>query len=162
MRKGSYLGGPESRNRVYADTSVFGGIVDREFTKASVRFFDWVRAGKLNLAISTLVTDELRGAPEEVWSLFQEMTSISDKIGVTPEAIALREAYLKARIVSPKWKIDAFHVALASVANCAIIISWNFKHIVNYRRIPLYAAVNMIEGYQPIAIHSPLEVIADE
>jgi len=38
-------------------------------------------------------------------------------------------------------------------------VSWNFKHIVNFRKIPLFNAVNVLKGYRQIAIHSPLEVI---
>ncbi len=56
----------------------------------------------------------------------------------------------------------ALHVAAATVSGCRAIVSWNFKHIVNFRRIPLYNGVNQMEGYGPIAIHTPLEVIFDE
>jgi len=43
-----------------------------------------------------------------------------------------------------------------------MIVSWNFRHIVHYQKIPKYNAVNVLNGYAPIAIHSPLEVIPDE
>ena len=54
------------------------------------------------------------------------------------------------------------HVAVATVANCDVIVSWNFKHIVHYQKIPLFNAVNVLEGYNSIWIHSPQEVIAYE
>jgi hypothetical protein len=38
-------------------------------------------------------------------------------------------------------------------------VSWNFKHIVHFDKIPKYNAVNTLEGYGPIGIFSPLEVI---
>ena len=50
----------------------------------------------------------------------------------------------------------------ATVNNCPIIVSWNFKHIVHYEKISLYNTVNILEGYQQIAIYSPLEVIKYE
>jgi hypothetical protein len=40
-----------------------------------------------------------------------------------------------------------------------MIVSWNFKHIVHYEKIRGFNAVNQLEGYAPIEIHSPLEVI---
>ena len=43
-----------------------------------------------------------------------------------------------------------------------MIVSWNFKHIVNFRRIPLYNAVNKANGYGEIGIFTPQEVIEDE
>ncbi len=83
-------------------------------------------------------------------------------IEVSEAALILREAYLKANILTKKNSNDALHVALATVNNCPIIISWNFKHIVHYEKIALYNTVNILEGYQQIAIHSPLEVIKYE
>jgi len=43
-----------------------------------------------------------------------------------------------------------------------IIVSWNFRHIVNFRKIPLFNAVSVLKGYRQIAIHSPMEVISYE
>ncbi len=39
------------------------------------------------------------------------------------------------------------------------IVSWNFKHIVRVDRIRWFNAVNLMQGYQPIDIRSPLEVV---
>jgi hypothetical protein len=50
-------------------------------------------------------------------------------------------------------------MALATVAECDVIVSWNFKHIVNFRKIPLFNAVNILKGYRQFAIYSPLKVI---
>ena len=83
-------------------------------------------------------------------------------IEVSGDAIQLREYYLKANIVTKKSSNDALHVALATVNNCPIIVSWNFKHIVHFEKIPLYNSINLINGYQPIAIYSPLEVLRYE
>jgi hypothetical protein len=49
--------------------------------------------------------------------------------------------------------------SVATIPECSIIVSWNFKHIVNFEKIPLYNAINIINGYKQVAIHSPLEVI---
>jgi len=65
-------------------------------------------------------------------------------------------------IVGPKWNADALHVAVATVSACRVIVSWNFKHIAHFQKIPLYNGINQSLGYAPIAIHSPEEVIANE
>ena len=49
--------------------------------------------------------------------------------------------------------------ATAAVARADLILSWNFKHIVNYDRVHKYNGVNALNGYQAIEIHSPLELI---
>jgi hypothetical protein len=78
------------------------------------------------------------------------------------EALRLQQAYLGAGILSPRWAADALHVAHATTCGCRIIASWNFQHIVHYRKISLYNAVNIKEGYSPIGIHTPQEVIEYE
>ncbi len=78
---------------------------------------------------------------------------------VTQEALLLQQAYINFGVVTPKSAEDAWHVALATVSQCALIVSWNFKHIVHFDKIPKYNAVNTLNGYGQIGIYSPLEVI---
>lgn len=148
--------------RVYADTSVFGGVYDEEFDTASIIFFEQVRQGRRRLVISDVIRREMATAPEAVRTLFEEMLAYSEIASVNAEALELRQAYLQAGILTPRWLDDALHVALATVSGCDVIVSWNFKHIVHYQKIPLYNAINALEGYDSILIHSPLEVIEYE
>jgi hypothetical protein len=53
-------------------------------------------------------------------------------------------------------------VALASVAGADAVVSWNFKHLVQLRRIRGFHAVNVLRGYPLIEIRSPLEVTLGE
>ena len=144
---------------VYADTSVFGGIVDDEFAKVTNQFFREVRLGRFSLCVSALVQTELRGAPQPVKAMFEDMLSWTTVAPISDEALDLQQAYLKAGILTPRWADDALHVAMATVADCSLIVSWNFRHIVHYQKIPQYNAVNASFGYRPLAIYSPLEVL---
>jgi len=150
------------RVRVYADTSVFGGVFDPEFDEASARFFAQVRAGLFQLVVSAVVADELADAPASVRSLFDEVLPLAELVPVSAEAVALQEAYLNANIVTSNWAEDALHVALATISRCDLIVSWNFEHIVHFQKIPRYNAVNVLLGHRAIAIHSPSEVMPDE
>lgn len=145
--------------RVYVDTSVYGGAFDEEFQKASRIFFEQVRQRKFHIVISAVVQEEINDAPAQVRKLFEEMLSSAEIIAINTEALALQAAYLKEKIISSKWSDDALHVALATIAPCEIIASWNFKHIVHYEKIQKYNAVNKRHGYKSISIHSPLEII---
>lgn len=147
--------------RVYVDPSVFGGVFDPEFERASRAFFERVRAGVFEAAVSALVLDELRLAPPHVRALFDDLDPLLARIPTGDAVYGLRRAYLDARVLSPKWAADALHVAAATVGGCRSIASWNFKHIVNYRRIPLYNGVNQMQGYAAIAIHTPQEMLFD-
>jgi hypothetical protein len=148
--------------RIYADTSVFGGVFDEEFRSESIALFDMIRQGKLNIVTSALVAGEIGYAPEEIQTLFAEIAGRAEMVEINNEALDLRDSYIDAGVVSSNWGDDALHVALASVARCVVIVSWNFKHIVHYQKIPRYNEVNLAKGYAPIAIHSPMEVITYE
>ena len=145
--------------RVYVDTSVFGGVFDKEFKDASLSFFSLSEARVFQIVISAVVTKEIEAAPDEVKYFFQEQLLSVEIVKITQEALSLRQAYLDSKILTEKSISDALHVALASVCRCSMIISWNFKHIVNFQKIPLYQAVNAVRGYPKIEIYSPLEVI---
>ena len=148
--------------RVYADTSVFGGVFDEEFKEASRVFFNQVQSGRFHLVTSAIVQEELERAPAEVRNFFDEMLELMEIVDVSDEALRLQRAYLNAEIISQRWSADALHVALATVTECSMVVSWNFRHIVHFEKIPLYNAVNTLEGYASIAIYSPREVIAYE
>ena len=150
------------RDRIYADTSVFGGVFDVEFENVSENFFNQIKENQFSLVTSALVQEEILGAPQKVIEFFDSILPFAEIIDITAEALKLREGYLKADIVANKYSNDALHVALATVTNCKIIVSWNFKHIVHFKKIPLYNAVNILQGYNQIAIYSPLEVIKYE
>lgn len=147
-------------SRVYVDTSVFGGVFDKLFSEASQAFFAEAARGRFRLVVSAVVRDEIAQAPEDVQDVYRSAVTESEVLAVSDEALHLRDAYVEAGVVGPKWNEDALHVALATVSQCVMIVSWNFKHIVNFRRIPQYNAINAREGYGSLAIYSPLEVTA--
>ena len=54
--------------------------------------------------------------------------------------------------------IDALHVAIAVATRQDILVSWNFRHLVNRRRRALVNEVNILTGYPSIEILAPPEV----
>ena len=148
--------------RVYADTSVFGGVFDSEFQTASRTFFDQVKSGRFRLVTSALVQYEISQAPDRVRELFDDVMDIMAVADITDETYSLQDAYLSAGIVAAGYAEDALHVAIASVSGCSLVVSWYFRHIVHFQKIPLYNAVNILEGYDQIGVFSPLEVLSYE
>ena len=146
--------------RVYVDTCVFGGAFDQEFAVVTKQFFDQVKQGRFSLVISATVMAEISEAPLCVRKLFDElMLDYLTIVPVSPAARQLQQRYLDAGIVTTKYSDDALHVAVATVSDCALIVSWNFKHIVHFQKIPKYNALNVVSGYRAISIYSPLEVL---
>jgi hypothetical protein len=105
---------------------------------------------------------EISNAPEAVRATFEAQRAHMEALETTAEATELAEAYLAAKVVPATSRVDALHVALASVAAADAVVSWNFKHLVQLRRIRGFHAVNVLRGYPLIEIRSPQEVIDDE
>lgn len=148
--------------RVYVDTSVFGGADDVEFAEWSLLFFQGVRQGRFTVLVSKLVLDELAPAPVSVSGILATLPPrLVEPVETTDEMEALADAYIAARVVGPSSRPDALHVAIGTVARAALILSWNFKHIVNFQRIQQFNAVNLANGYGLIDIRSPLEIADD-
>ncbi len=145
--------------RVYVDTSVFGGTQDDRFAEASKWFFELIKKGKYRLLLSNIVYDELEDAPEKVRGVLAEMPE--DAVEVIPiddDVQELANAYVSARALDQDSQSDALHIAAATLAGADLLLSWNFRHIVNYERIRKFNSVNIAHGYRRIEIRSPLEV----
>jgi predicted nucleic acid-binding protein len=145
--------------RVYVDTSVFGGSQDVEFDTDSQRFFDRVRAGDFEVLVSRMVLEELASAPSHVQGVLRTLPP--DRFVVlerTAETLRLADAYIDAGVLTASKRTDALHVAAATVARADLILSWNFRHMVNYDRIRGFSAVNLMQGYHPVDIRSPQEL----
>ena len=76
--------------------------------------------------------------------------------------IQLAEKYMEQKIVSENYYSDALHIAVATVIGVDVLVSWNFKHIVNLDKIKLFNSVNLREGYNILEIRTPREVIGSE
>lgn len=151
------------RPRVYADTSVLGGCEDDEFREYSSQLIGAFIRGDLTLALSELALRELESAPQSVRAILTRIPDANvEIIPLNQEAEDLSEAYIADGAIGPRMRADALHIALASVARVDILVSWNFKHIVNLKRIHAYNAVNLKKGYPLLEIRTPREVPGDE
>ncbi len=148
---------------VYVDTSVIGGCEDDEFAVASRKLWSTFLAGEHVLLISTLTLQEIEGAPADVRRHLQDVPPAHQvQVRLDPEASELADAYVAHGVVGPGSLADALHVALATVNGADVLVSWNFKHIVNLGRIRLFNAVNLEQGYGLIEIRTPEEVLYEE
>ena len=53
---------------------------------------------------------------------------------------------------------DAVHVAAATLTRQDVLVSWNFRHLVNRRRRAMVWSVNTTAGFPAIDILSPPEL----
>jgi hypothetical protein len=151
------------RPRVYADTSVIGGCLDIEFEGPSSRLVEKFRVGEAVLILSDLTLLELSGAPTKVRDVLQVIPEDHrEYVELTREAKELAELYVSESVIGAGKRIDAQHIAIATVNRVDVLVSWNFKHIVNLERIRGYNSVNLRQGYASLEIRSPWEVFVEE
>ena len=126
--------------KTYIDTSVFGGFYDSDFEKATKEFFKEIEKGYKIPYVSNLTVDELQNAPQKVKELFNVFFDKLKIVQVNKEVIDLANAYIKEKALTVKSMDDAIHIATTTVFNIGLIVSWNFKHIVNLNRIRIFNA----------------------
>lgn len=149
--------------RIYVDTSVFGGFFDTEFAEDTRPLWETFFRSEHRLVLSTLTLRELDQAPVEVQRLVDKIEIENlELVDLSDEARELALAYIRHEALPPNLENDALHIALATLARVDVLVSWNFKHIVNINKIRIYNGVNLEMGYTPIEIRTPKEVILNE
>jgi predicted nucleic acid-binding protein len=146
------------RPRIYVDTSVIGGCFDPEFAPWSNALMDDFRTGRFRLVVSDVTAAEVALAPEAIRNLFSELLAVGESLPVGADALDLLSAYETRAVLGPRFRNDMLHIAIATVADVDVLVSWNFKHIVRLDKILLFNGISLELGYRPVGIYSPREV----
>lgn len=148
------------KRHIYIDTSVIGGCLDAEFEEASRLLVRAFEHGEAIMVLSSLTSVELTAAPATVRAIVDEIPAgHREYIEMTAEAEELATRYIEAHAIGFANRIDARHIAFATVSRVDVLVSWNFKHIVNLWRIQAYNSVNLREGYTQLEIRTLREVV---
>lgn len=148
------------RQRIYIDTSVFGGFYDEEFEFYTKPLFDRIHKGDFIILFSSVTQEELEEAPQNVKNLVTNLKiRETEFIEATEETVELAMSYISEKVVGKTSFADCLHIALATINRADLLVSWNFKHIVNIERIRGYNSINIKNGYKELEIRSPRELI---
>lgn len=151
------------KQRFYFDTSVIGGAFDKEFEEETLQLFERVKLGKVICIYSDLTETELLNAPENVKDYFKSLPKeYTERVIINTKIIELAKKYIEEKIVGPTSFDDCLHIATATLNKADILVSWNFKHIVNVYRIRGYNSINLRMNYISLEIRSPKEIIEYE
>lgn len=146
------------KQKIYIDTSVFGGYFDEEFAEHTIPLFERLKSEEFVLLFSTVTQNELTNAPENVRELVKSLKITNTEfLETTNEAVELAGEYITEKVVGQTSFADCLHIALATINKADFLISWNFKHIVNVQRIAGYNSINIKNGYKSLEIRSPRE-----
>jgi len=112
---------------------------------------------------SDLIETELLNAPEKIREYFKNLPKENiERVVVNDEILELATRYIEEKVVGQTSFDDCVHIATATINKADILVSWNFKHIVNVYRIRGYNSVNIRSNYQALEIRSPKEIIEYE
>ena len=148
------------RLRVYIDTSVISHLDapdTPEKQEDTRKLWDAILAGEYEAFVSPIVMGELGDCEEPKRSvLLRWLRSVNyTELQKTEEVLELAMQYLNAGVLRKKSFDDCQHIAYACVYNCDMVVSWNFKHMVNIKTISGIKAVNALAGYKEMQICPP-------
>ena len=152
--------------RVYVDSSAIGGKFNKRLAKQTKPFWDAVEKGDIVVIASDMLEQEAENekTPQCVKDfLGLLLQSQAVRITTTEETNDLAMRYVVENVVTNDSFADCLHVALATLAQADVLVSWNLKHMV--KRSDEYKNVNKTLGYPEIEILTPekfMEVYYDE
>lgn len=155
------------RIKVYLDTSVVSYLDQQdapEKMQETIEVWDVLKKGNYDVVISTLVLDELQKCQEPKKSLLMNKVKEIDCeiLSVEEDTVRLAEKFIDFGVLKRKSFEDCQHIAAAILSDCDIIVSWNFKHIVNVKTIRGVKVITTLEGYKDILIYPPLALLDDD
>ncbi len=158
--------------RIYLDTSVINFLFadDAPEKRDITREFFATHFGAYDVTISDLVLVEIgRTRDEKRRDLLRGAVSA---YGLAPVAFSeddedeiegLAELYVREGVIPARKRDDAMHVAICTVLEYDVLLSWNFKDLANVRKQTRINAVNQQQGYlKPLLLLTPLEVMGDD
>lgn len=153
--------------KVYLDTSVISYLDqkdDPERMKETQDVWEFFKKGRYEVYISDVVVYEINKCRMEKREILLDyLDQIEYNIIETDEnTVSLAEKFIDFGVLKRKSYDDCRHIAAAVLAGCDIIISWNFKHIVNVKTIQGVKAVTTYEGYKDLMIYAPSVILREE
>ncbi len=133
--------------------------------KETREVWERIKAGLYEVFISDVVLRELADCKEEAKRdlLIGHLAEIKyNLIAVDDDIAKLAEKIVTKGVLKQKNIDDCQHIAAAILSDCDIIVSWNFKHIVNVKTIRGIKVITTVEGYKDLLIYQPTALLNEE
>ncbi|GHS93216.1 hypothetical protein AGMMS50276_03050 [Synergistales bacterium] len=141
--------------KIYLDTSVISHLQHEdapEKTKDTLLFWDELKTGKYEVVISDLTLGEIQKCPQpKQTDMLNYLEEIDHEVLLNSgEVRALAEDYIANGVLTRKNRGDCIHMAFATISDCDVIVSWNFRHMVRFKTIQGIRLVNAKNGYSKV------------
>lgn len=158
---------------IYLDTSVINFLFAEdapEKQEITLEFFEhYVLPQIYDVYVSVVVIDEISRTKDQhkremlLATLRQyniTLVSIEERMNEIEE---LAKSYIEKRIIPDKKMEDALHIAICTVFEMDVLLSWNYKHLANVNKERLILSANLLEGYsRQFRMATPMEVMYEE
>jgi predicted nucleic acid-binding protein len=150
--------------KIYLDTSVVSYLQQDDAPDAmrdTLKLWQSIKQGEYETFLSEVTSDEIGKCYEPKKAILTKylFEIIYTEIKLTDEIDALAQKFVENNILRQKSIDDCRHIACSIISGCDIIVSWNFKHIVNYKTIKGIKLISLITGYKDIAIYTSTMLI---
>ncbi|MDR0438178.1 MAG: PIN domain-containing protein [Bacteroidales bacterium] len=149
-----------NKTKIYLDTSVISHLQAPDTPEKmadTLRVWEDLKAGIYDVYISNVTIDEINDCAEPKRSfMLDELKKISlIVIQAETKVEELSLEFVRLGILKEKSIDDCMHIATALLAKCDVIVSWNFKHIVNDKTIEGVKTISKTRGFDGIKIYCP-------
>lgn len=153
--------------KVYLDTSVISYLYQEdapEKMQDTLQLWEKFKNHEYEVYISDIVINEIGACKEEKFNILMAYLNQIDYyiVDTGEDTVGLAEKFIDFGILKQKSFDDCQHIASAILAGCDIIISWNFKHIVNVKTIRGVKVITTLEGYKDLLIFPPSVLLESE
>jgi predicted nucleic acid-binding protein len=153
--------------KIYIDTSVIGYLDqhdDPDLMADTLRLWNQIKDDIYDVVLSDITIAEIDACHEEKRETLYNYVSEIDYtlIEVDERTLEVASRFIDLGVLREKSFDDCQHIAAAITSECDVIVSWNFKHIVNHKTIMGVKAITALEGYNDVLIYTPSILIGGE
>jgi predicted nucleic acid-binding protein len=149
-----------NKQKLYLETSVWNFYFADdapEKKEATASFFEKIKEEKYEIYISEIVLEEIEKAEEKTKSKLINLINEYNPVILllNEESKKLANDYINQDVLAEKSLDDARHAAIATINKIEILISWNLKHLANFRKMNKINEVNKRSGYTNLILTTP-------
>ena len=155
--------------KIYLDTSAIGYLDEETSPKEMAdmqKLLELIKSGEFNAIISDVAFIEIRQNKnaKKVETLLDFIAEIPyERININDEIYTIAEMVKKNGLITADKHInDRLHIGCAISGESDVIVSMNFKHLVNVTTIRGVRAISILESNRNIDIVSPVSLIYKE
>ena len=116
---------------------------------------------EFEFVVSDAVLDEVSQGNPTIAQRRLEVLSNITVLETLPKANILAQNLMDAGVFPQRSRPDAQHIAIATVHGVDYLVSWNYKHIVSEIKRQHISQICLEEGFQPITIRTPIELMEE-